>query len=73
MNATWSLFVIASPRHVRITCTSVDNEQHLSRYLRTQETCLVIPDFLPLWKVLWYLGEFDARRRLRMTSMHMVR
>ena len=74
MYPTWSLVIVVRPGHVPLRCTTVDDEQQLPSNLRTEEGSLIIPNLLPLRKVLGYLRSLDTRRRLAMTTrVHALR
>ena len=73
MNPTRTLLIIARARHVSITRASINDEQDLSRDLRTQKARLIIANLLPLRKVLRYLSKLDTSRSLPVTRMLVMR
>ena len=73
MDTAGPLLVVARSRHIPITDTTINNEEHFRSDLSAQEASFIVANFLPLGEVLGYFRVFDTRRCLAVASVHIMR
>lgn len=73
MNPLRPQFIILGSTHKTFAESLIHHENDLRCNLRAEKSRLFHPVVLPLGEILWHFCRFDARRRLPMARMQVLR